>query len=106
MFFLLMIGGPPRSTRTDTLFPYTTLCRSIRLEERIHVVGAAGAGASAAAYLSRRAGAVVTACDAGGASPYTVALEAIGIALQTGHSPTHVSDPPRDRKSTRLNSSH
>src|SRR3546814_2109444 len=23
-----MIRGPPRSTRTDTLFPYTTLCRS------------------------------------------------------------------------------
>src|SRR3546814_5100987 len=28
---------PPRSTRTDTLFPYTTLCRSHR-----PVVGAAG----------------------------------------------------------------
>src|SRR3546814_13889473 len=26
--FLLMIRRPPRSTRTDTLFPYTTLCRS------------------------------------------------------------------------------
>src|SRR3546814_18501179 len=25
----LMIRRPPRSTRTDTLFPYTTLCRSI-----------------------------------------------------------------------------
>src|SRR3546814_4590720 len=24
-----MIPGPPRSTRTDTLVPYTTLCRSI-----------------------------------------------------------------------------
>src|SRR3546814_4810172 len=28
-FFFLMIRRPPRSTRTDTLFPYTTLCRSI-----------------------------------------------------------------------------
>src|SRR3546814_5539232 len=28
MFFLLMIRRPPRSTRTDTLFPYTTLFRS------------------------------------------------------------------------------
>src|SRR3546814_3381811 len=26
--FFLMIRGPPRSTRTDTLFPYTTLFRS------------------------------------------------------------------------------
>src|SRR3546814_21039563 len=29
-FFVLMIRRPPRSTRTDTLFPYTTLFRSIR----------------------------------------------------------------------------
>src|SRR3546814_3367417 len=29
MFFFLMIRRPPRSTRTDTLFPYTTLFRSI-----------------------------------------------------------------------------
>src|SRR3546814_13140559 len=29
-FFFLMIRRPPRSTRTDTLFPYTTLFRSWR----------------------------------------------------------------------------
>src|SRR3546814_5291218 len=29
-FFFLMIRRPPRSTRTDTLFPYTTLFRSAR----------------------------------------------------------------------------
>src|SRR3546814_10194053 len=29
MFFVLRIRRPPRSTRTDTLFPYTTLFRSI-----------------------------------------------------------------------------
>src|SRR3546814_5610922 len=28
--FFLMIRRPPRSTRTDTLFPYTTLFRSAR----------------------------------------------------------------------------
>src|SRR3546814_15713440 len=28
MHFVLMIRRPPRSTRTDTLFPYTTLFRS------------------------------------------------------------------------------
>src|SRR3546814_4933603 len=28
LFFCLMIRRPPRSTRTDTLFPYTTLFRS------------------------------------------------------------------------------
>src|SRR3546814_6305429 len=31
-----MIRRPPRSTRTDTLFPYTTLFRSIRLLEDRH----------------------------------------------------------------------
>src|SRR3546814_4900955 len=31
LFFLLMIRRPPRSTRTDTLFPYTTLFRSARI---------------------------------------------------------------------------
>src|SRR3546814_10630204 len=29
-FFFLMIRRPPRSTRTDTLFPYSTLFRSLR----------------------------------------------------------------------------
>src|SRR3546814_15301240 len=32
-FFFLMIRRPPRSTRTDTLFPYTTLFRSISVRE-------------------------------------------------------------------------
>src|SRR3546814_16698417 len=32
--FFLMIRRPPSSTRTDTLFPYTTLCRSLALVAR------------------------------------------------------------------------
>src|SRR3546814_5409855 len=31
--FFLMIRRPPRSTRTDTLFPYTTLFRSRHLQD-------------------------------------------------------------------------
>src|SRR3546814_18102568 len=34
-----MIRRPPRSTRTDTLFPYTTLCRSVaplQLQPALH----------------------------------------------------------------------
>src|SRR3546814_11492673 len=38
VFFFLMIRRPPRSTRTDTLFPYTTLFRSHRVHSRLHVV--------------------------------------------------------------------
>src|SRR3546814_15034443 len=50
-----MIRRPPRSTRTDTLFPYTTLFRSadrnrtshrgFRLMEPLHVLGFAGVAA-------------------------------------------------------------
>src|SRR3546814_19383751 len=32
LFFFLMIRRPPRSTRTDTLFPYTTLFRSVHVD--------------------------------------------------------------------------
>ncbi len=41
-----------------------------------------------------RAGAVVTGCDAGGASPYTPALEAAGIALAWAHDPEHITAEP------------
>src|SRR3546814_16591046 len=34
IIFFLMIRRPPRSTRTDTLFPYTTLFRSGRGRRR------------------------------------------------------------------------
>src|SRR3546814_15036775 len=34
--FFLMIRRPPRSTRTDTLFPYTTLFRSVNSKCCIH----------------------------------------------------------------------
>src|SRR3546814_4186096 len=55
-----MIRRPPRSTRTDTLFPYTTLFRSAnresdsrgaRLSRAIHSVSAADYGKS---RLARR----------------------------------------------------
>src|SRR3546814_8499730 len=43
LFFFLMIRRPPRSTRTDTLFPYTTLFRSPRVcaRHKSHHPGAA-----------------------------------------------------------------
>src|SRR3546814_20476268 len=44
MFFFLMIRRPPRSTRTDTLFPYTTLFRSdvvplVALRIQLRIIG-------------------------------------------------------------------
>src|SRR3546814_17171527 len=40
-FCFLMVRRPPRSTRTDTLFPYTTCCRSATLEAELARIGAA-----------------------------------------------------------------
>src|SRR3546814_9141186 len=42
-FFFLMIRRPPRSTRTDTLFPYTALFRSVSSDQKT-VFGAAVPG--------------------------------------------------------------
>src|SRR3546814_9845494 len=66
MFVCLMIRRPPRSTRTDTLFPYTTLFRSElgrarRDDGRAAAVGAhldrADAGRRQAALRPQGAGA-------------------------------------------------
>src|SRR3546814_17105999 len=35
IFFFLMIRRPPRTTRTDTLFPYTTLFRSDQKDDEL-----------------------------------------------------------------------
>src|SRR3546814_18820919 len=103
-FFFLMIRRPPRSTRTDPLFPYTTLFRSRvrpafpapdhrpdRHRERYRADGAWGAGSTPR-----------------GGWP-TGQRPSVGLAG---------SDEPKalfrcphrqraqDRKSTRLNSSH
>src|SRR3546814_18034662 len=48
--FFLMIRGPPRATRTDTRFPYTTLCRS---QSDALAASAAEADALAAVGLGR-----------------------------------------------------
>src|SRR3546814_3708399 len=42
-FFFLMIRRPPRSTRTDTLFPYTTLFRSASIAATIRSCASSGA---------------------------------------------------------------
>src|SRR3546814_12018183 len=58
--FFLMIRRPPRSTRTDTLFPYTTLFRSERtfltkLAVAVGPVpGTPGAAGAQGALLSQR----------------------------------------------------
>src|SRR3546814_19235204 len=85
VFFFLMIRRPPRSTRTDTLFPYTTLFRS------------PGRGEHKASCADRRAG-ESRGCLAPGAEDGDdrSAYWRRGARFQQS----------ADRKSTRLNSSH
>ena len=89
---------PRRSTSVGSGLAAAREPRSIREGESIHVVGAGGAGASAAALCAAHSGARVTGCDPGGPSPYTPPLEAAGIHLEWSHSAAHVTGPnPPDR---------
>src|SRR3546814_14962898 len=72
-FFFLMIRRPPRSTRTDTLFPYTTLFRSLdthasmRFGTRVRFKSVQAARAAAlAAWFATRAGERVAMLGFGG----------------------------------------
>jgi UDP-N-acetylmuramate--alanine ligase len=65
--------------------------RPIGADEVVHVIGAAGAGASAAALLASAAGAAVSGCDPGSPSAYTEALATHGIAVSPSHDPAHVT---------------
>src|SRR3546814_10339590 len=53
--FFLMIRRPPRSTRTDTLFPYTTLFRSPVLRTQSQCLAEQKRSASAAGHRYRAA---------------------------------------------------
>ena len=65
--------------------------RPIGPEEVIHVVGAAGAGASAAALLAAAAGAHVSGCDPAAPTAYTAAFESRHIPVAAAHDAAHVS---------------
>src|SRR3546814_16471810 len=98
-----MIRRPPRSTRTDPLFPYTTLVRSMR--QRPHLLQRLGIDRriqlqQGDSVLSLRRAAQVEGGDvhAGGAQRGAQRADETGLVL--------VGDVEQDRKSTRLNSSH
>jgi UDP-N-acetylmuramate--alanine ligase len=69
--------------------------RPIAPGERIHIVGAQGAGASAAALLAAWAGADVDGCDPGGPGQYAPALELVGVPVVPAHDASHVLGPRR-----------
>src|SRR3546814_18399717 len=91
--FFLIIRRPPRSTRTYTLFPYTTLFRSWAYPL---VTAARGSSAVIVAVLDTGAEAGHVDFDTGGGGS-RILLSAPCSGTITG---------AEDRKSTRLNSSH
>src|SRR3546814_8541994 len=115
-----MIRRPPRSTRTDTLFPYTTLFRSVRGGVDLTLAAVANpvvAGGALVAYgMSTSTGMVayqstlqtlVPADTRGRAFAFYDVLwnSARLLSLAVGGVLVDIIDI-RDRESTRLNSSH
>src|SRR3546814_7356728 len=74
VLFFLMIRRPPRSTRTDTLFPYTTLFRSHCAHESSDRSSAANKGADFRIHLFTPAPAAEDAVVAGAAHHQMVFL--------------------------------
>src|SRR3546814_5541557 len=113
-----MIRRPPRSTRTDTLFPYTTLFRSTTGVPVWSGAVAPAICATGADYFETPAmAAMVLDVDHGHYRivPGTAARadgervfgESAGWAeAHNAHFAIVHADPRADRKSTRLNSSH
>src|SRR3546814_15096390 len=90
--FVFMIRRPPRSTRTDTLFPYTTLFRSACIVE---------------AHLLERARLEVLHHDIRLGREIAEQRNALRPAeVDCDASLVAVHCHRKDRKSTRLNSSH
>src|SRR3546814_12707039 len=130
LFVFLMHRGPPRTTRTDTLFPYTTLFRSMLARaDPAHAHGAAFVAGGfdpvgnpritmrehdRARTIGRDPGAVLVDVNVVVAivqrlHPPVIDLQipepAFGNARNADHQRLVRRELPGDRKSTRLNSS-
>src|SRR3546814_12315414 len=105
VIFFLMIRRPPRSTRTDTLFPYTTLFRSQSATRRCSVDSAVGLYCRI--HVIRQAD-MALGClnDDDWRAPRRLPCVRSGTSVAReagGYAPEGLAS---DRKSTRLNSSH
>src|SRR3546814_14274350 len=97
-----MLRRPPRSTRTDTLFPYTTLFRS-GFNPRYNSGGPISAPGDDVSFAPERTrGGEVGAKGELLDRSLRVALALYNYKYQN----LQVSSVDKDRKSTRLNSSH
>src|SRR3546814_8498145 len=102
-----MIRRPPRSTRPDPLFPYTTLFRSLILGRRGQGLHLALEGADARVEGCRVAvlEPQVEAADDGDAYGYEQEDDGVQRCSPAALTSTRCCGPRPDRKSTRLNSS-
>src|SRR3546814_17267177 len=88
-----MIRRPPRSTRTDTLFPYTTLFRSVLDRDRIQDDQRTGLGVAAERHLETERANLLVQRRIEVANPRTVRLAAAdedrgaAIAVTRGAAP-------------------
>src|SRR3546814_14952479 len=96
VFFVLMRRRPPRSTRTDTLVPYTTLFRSMAAEAGMELIVHRNPDAEAKGINPFDHGPLHTVMWK--TEGLKQALDRYGFDAAFGGA--------RDRKSTRLNSSH
>src|SRR3546814_3492492 len=100
-----MIRRPPRSTRTDTLFPYTTLFRSGEVEMDAAIMDGATLDIGGVAAIRDVRHPVSVARSLLREIPVLLAGE--GASRFAGKIGAERALPhPLDRKSTRLNSSH
>src|SRR3546814_8473502 len=117
IFFFLMIRRPPRSTRTDTLFPYTTLFRSVLADDpalvvhqdrRVEVAAFRGQfGITEIEADPVRGGGLERGQDVGGRHlPFEVPLDLLPVLPVPPGAEGGQGQFGDDRKSTRLNSSH
>src|SRR3546814_15268375 len=99
-----MIRRPPRSTRTDTLFPYTTLFRSAEMDRQ-------PTSSSSTQPVTPQEGSnlldrIIREFGISAAYAQTAARkDEMSVTLQPGEG-AEVKLVMTDRKSTRLNSSH
>src|SRR3546814_20728347 len=94
VLFFLMIRRPPRSTRTDTLFPYTTLFRAD--DAAFDTAGDDGAAARDREHVFDRQQERLVGLARRFRNP---GVDGVVQLFELGN-------PFGDRKSTRLNSSH
>src|SRR3546814_4042946 len=101
-----MIRRPPRSTRTDTLFPYTTLFRSdfslpLRIRQQNLRHWRLPFSRHPDLLMVEARGVAMTAFD-----EMDTGLAGAGPAGTSAVRPPYQAYKRRDRKSTRLNTSH